>query len=64
MYNLTAAANRPTLAVHAAITHHSKVNSGDHVLEGSAQITPRDTRVGMETKSSSKRCGMRADIPE
>ena len=64
MYDITAAANRLTLAVCIAITHHSKVNSGDHVLEGSAQITLRDTRVGMETKSSSKRCGTRADIPE
>ena len=35
------------------------------MLEGSAQITLRDTRVsGMETKYSSKRCGTIADIPE
>ena len=40
MYDITAVANRLTLAVHAAITHHSKVNSGDHVLEGSSLITP------------------------
>ena len=35
------------------------------MIEDSAQTTPRDTRVGgMETESSSKRCGMIADIPE
>ena len=62
---IIAVADRPTLAVHAAITHYSEVNSGNHVLEGSAQTTPRDTRVGgMETESSSKRCGTIADIPE
>ena len=65
MYDIMAAAHGLTLAVQAAITHYSKVNSGNDVLEGSAQITLRDTRVGgMQTESSSKRCGMRADNPE
>ena len=65
MYDIMAAADRPTLAVHTAITHYSKINSGNHVLKGSAQPTLRDTRVGgMETESSSKTCGTIADIPE
>ena len=52
----------------SACSHHTlqrEVNNGNHVLEGSAQTTQRDTRVsGMETKSNSKRCETIDDIPE
>ena len=42
--------------------HHTAqlvIHNGDHVPEGSAQITSGDTRLGMETRPSSYRCGMR-----
>ena len=38
-------------------TAHPVTHSEDHVPEGSTQITSGDTRLGMETRPSSYRCG-------